>query len=55
MRSTSLRVCCPSRATLLSGRYEHNNKVNSAADGGCMRQNTSAATNPGYWSNTFVR
>eukprot|EP01051_Picozoa_sp_SAG22_P001741 SAG22_NODE_72_length_22344_cov_95.586559_8_plen_259_part_00 len=35
---------------MLTGRYEHNNRVSSLAGGGCMHQNSSRVTNPGFWS-----
>lgn len=55
-------ICCPSRATLLSGRMNHNNKARTYAtsgggvtnDGMCMRMNTSQTLNPGFWQNSFV-
>ena len=43
-----------SRTTLLSGKFYHNNKVASASDPGCMRMNTSKATNPEWWHNTVT-
>ena len=46
-------ICCPSRTTLLSGRYVHNNRVSTLGGGGCMRMNTSAVTNPEWWGNTL--
>ena len=42
-------ICCPSRATMLTGRFEHNNRMASLADGGCMHMNTSRVDNPGFW------
>lgn len=55
-------ICCPSRATLLSGRFNHNNKATTfatsgggvVADGMCMRMNTSRTKNPDFWRNSFV-
>ena len=55
-------VCCPSRATLLAGRFNHNNKALSfetsgggvTSDGMCMRMNTSRTLNPGFWTDSFV-
>ena len=55
-------ICCPSRATLLSGRMNHNNKARSfetsgggvSKDGMCMRMNTSQTRNPGFWQDSFV-
>ena len=35
------------------GRLEHNNKVNSPTDPGCMRMNTSRIQNPDFWPNTL--
>ena len=56
-------ICCPSRATMLSGRANHNNKATSyatsgggvQADGMCMRMNTSLTLNPDFWANSFVQ
>merc|ERR1719192_790194 len=48
-------ICCPSRTTLLSGRFEHNNRVNGPNAGGCMRMNTSQEENPMWWKRSFVR
>jgi N-acetylglucosamine-6-sulfatase len=56
-------ICCPSRATILSGRVYHNNKATSAnaswqSPGGekfmCMHMNTSRTLNPGFWQESFV-
>eukprot|EP01065_Artemidia_motanka_P024764 TRINITY_DN2966_c0_g1_i1.p1 TRINITY_DN2966_c0_g1~~TRINITY_DN2966_c0_g1_i1.p1 ORF type:complete len:503 (+),score=186.63 TRINITY_DN2966_c0_g1_i1:76-1584(+) len=47
-------ICCPSRATLLSGRWNHNNKVKDNEASGCMRMNTSRVDNPQWWENSFV-
>jgi len=47
-------ICCPSRATLLSGRFEHNNRVSGPKESGCMRMNTSRDTNPMWWEQSFV-
>lgn len=57
-------ICCPSRATLLSGRFEHNNRVRGVnpepcslydlPSCGCMRQNTSYVDNPSFWDSSFV-
>ena len=52
-------ICCPSRTTLLSGRWYHNNKVSvKSAFGddpykGCMRMNTSRDANPAFWENSL--
>lgn len=48
-------ICCPSRTTLLSGRFEHNNRVSGPNEGGCMRMNTSRDDNPMWWKRSFVR
>ena len=42
-------ICCPSRATLLSGRFVQNNRVDNNAAKGCMRMNTSRDDNPEWW------
>ena len=42
-------LCCPSRATLLSGRFVQNNRVDNNAAKGCMRMNTSRDDNPDWW------
>ena len=47
-------ICCPSRSTLISGRYTHNIKVTTTRDTGCMRMNTSRVENPNFWKNSFV-
>jgi hypothetical protein len=57
-------ICCPSRATLLSGRFQHNNRVDGVnpepcslydlPSCGCMRQNTSYVDNPAFWDASFV-
>ena len=54
-------ICCPSRSTLLSGRWYHNNKVDLAGAfdkespyKGCMRMNTSRVYNPGFWQHSLV-
>ncbi len=42
-------ICCPSRATLLSGRFAHNNRqVAFDSPNGCMHMNTSQADNPDF-------
>ena len=56
-------ICCPSRATMLSGRANHNNKATSyatsgggvQADGMCMRMNTSLTLNPDFWAKSVVQ
>ena len=45
-------ICCPSRATLLSGRFVQNNRVDNNAAKGCMRMNTSRDDNPEWWLNS---
>jgi N-acetylglucosamine-6-sulfatase len=49
-------ICCPSRTTLMSGKFVHNNKVRDANSGGCMRMNTSRASggNPSFWEDSFI-
>jgi N-acetylglucosamine-6-sulfatase len=46
-------ICCPSRATLLSGRWNHNNKVAALDQGGCMSMNTSRDDNPAFWESSL--
>eukprot|EP00730_Choanoeca_flexa_P010995 TRINITY_DN2210_c0_g1_i2.p1 TRINITY_DN2210_c0_g1~~TRINITY_DN2210_c0_g1_i2.p1 ORF type:complete len:519 (+),score=99.21 TRINITY_DN2210_c0_g1_i2:179-1558(+) len=41
-------ICCPSRTTLLSGRYYHNNKMDSD-QGGCMHMNISEGDGRFEW------
>ena len=48
-------ICCPSRTTLLSGRYVHNNRVSGPKEPGCMRMNTSRVGNPAWWQGSFVK
>ena len=43
-------ICCPSRTTLLSGNFVHNNRVSGIHGGGCMRMNTSRQDNPAWWT-----
>ena len=53
-----VRQCCPSRTTLMSGSFVHNNKVESATAGGCMRMNTSRTVpggRPSFWEHSFIR
>jgi len=45
-------ICCPSRATLLSGRWNHNNKM-SFGGKGCMFMNTSRDDNPAFWEHSL--
>lgn len=47
-------ICCPSRTTLLSGRWNHNNKVLAQTDKGCMGMNTSRDHNPEFWTDSIV-
>lgn len=48
-------ICCPSRTTLLSGRWNHNNKVDGVgAYRGCMTMNTSRDENPAFWESSLV-
>jgi|EP01047_Picozoa_sp_COSAG01_P040723 hypothetical protein len=54
-------ICCPSRTTLLGGRFYHNNKVSLAGEydpeapySGCMSMNTSLVFNPGFWESSIV-
>eukprot|EP01052_Picozoa_sp_SAG31_P018211 SAG31_NODE_1281_length_9019_cov_4.758072_3_plen_273_part_00 len=54
-------ICCPSRTTLLGGKFYHNNKVNlegqydrEAPYRGCMSMNTSRVYNPGFWDDSIV-
>ena len=49
-------ICCPSRATLLSGRYFHNNKVETSGsdENACMRTNTSRSENPAFWQSGLI-
>lgn len=46
-------ICCPSRSTLLSGRWNHNNR-GPAGYTGCMNMNVSRTDNPQWWEDTFV-
>lgn len=48
-------ICCPSRTTLLSGRYVHNNRVSGPKEPGCMRMNTSRVDNPAWWQASLVK
>ena len=52
-------ICCPSRATFLSGRYSHNNVVRAKTAAaaikatGCMHMNTTMAENPEWVDKSF--
>jgi len=46
-------VCCPSRATFLSGRYAHNNRCKGYRGAGCMHMNTTIAENPEWIDLSF--
>ncbi len=46
-------ICCPSRSTLLSGRWNHNIR-GPAGYKGCMNMNVSRDDDPSWWENTFV-
>eukprot|EP00729_Bicosta_minor_P027922 gene27922-10640_t len=46
-------ICCHSRSTLLSGRWNHNNR-GPAGYTGCMNMNVSRTDNPQWWEDTFV-
>ena len=39
---------------MLTGRYEHNNRVSSLAGGGCMHMNSSRVDNPDFWTTSHV-
>ena len=39
---------------MLTGRFEHNNRVTSLAGGGCMHMNSSRVTNPEFWTTSHV-
>jgi N-acetylglucosamine-6-sulfatase len=47
-------ICCPSRATIISGNFAHTNRVVRGNTGGCMHMNTSMQDNPNFWPDTFV-
>ena len=49
----SIAVCCPSRSTLLSGRWNHNNR-GPAGYTGCMNMNVSRTDNPQWWEDALV-
>ena len=39
---------------MLTGRYEHNNRMSSLTAGGCMHMNSSRFDNPGFWEDSHV-
>lgn len=48
-------ICCPSRATLLSGRFSHSNVAASKADAdACMHMNITELQNPAWETRAFA-